>query len=259
LKTRKRIDMGRYALTGSHSSWQEAQEECLSYGGRMAMPTSPAENEEVRAIIPDNQFVWIGATDLPGGRWRRADGTLLLGHYENWLDGEPNNYTSFESPSGEHCAFMARVTGKWYDGNCRQWRRFICQDANMPQPPILPPRPPAPPQHPDPPLPPPRPPAPPLTPPALPPLPPAPPNSPLAAVPWLALALGLGLGGSLCLLVSCCCFVRACGQRAALVCCRACRGQRTMNKRELTQFERHFQIQPTGRGDAYKANEFTSV
>ena len=95
-------------ITGSFS-WSGASADAISNGGRLAvLNTFRKSNIPARSLD-----LWIGATDTGvEGTWRWLDGSLLSGSgkYQNWAEGEPNDYDGLE-----HYAY-SYVNNTWNDG-----------------------------------------------------------------------------------------------------------------------------------------------
>jgi hypothetical protein len=94
-------------VTGSFT-WSGASANAVSSGGRLAVL-----NTFRKSNIPTRSLdLYIGATDTGvEGEWRWLDGSLLSGGYENWAEGEPNDYP----PLGEDYAYSF-VNNTWNDG-----------------------------------------------------------------------------------------------------------------------------------------------
>ena len=94
-------------ITGSFT-WSGARANAVSSGGRLAvLNTFRKSNIPARSLD-----LYIGATDTGvEGTWRWLDESLLSSGYENWREGEPNDYP----PLGEDYAY-SYVDNTWNDG-----------------------------------------------------------------------------------------------------------------------------------------------
>lgn len=120
-------------ITGSitANNARTAAELQTAYGatGYLATITSQAENDFVAERLQGDG--WMGASDVSSeGVWRwiagpesgtqfwsgAVGGSAVGGNYENWADGEPNDYNN-GSP-GEDCAQFYISTGMWNDLPC---------------------------------------------------------------------------------------------------------------------------------------------
>ncbi|XP_071505817.1 macrophage mannose receptor 1-like [Diadema antillarum] len=114
-----------YKYDREYRSWQEADLQCRSEGGRLTSLSNYLENEFVQRYAyyffdkGVNSF-WVGlhASNLEYGfQW--SDGAPLA--YLNWQDGEPNN------AGGEDCVEMYADSGRWNDLACSNARNSICK------------------------------------------------------------------------------------------------------------------------------------
>lgn len=101
-----------YMLFGDCYSWEEAEENCESMGGHLAVIGSQEENDAVYAFVryqgADNAF--IGLSDsISEGDWVWVTGEDIE-DYTNWNEVEPNAYTD-----DEDYVFIA-YNGRWNDG-----------------------------------------------------------------------------------------------------------------------------------------------
>ena len=107
----------------SQRTWLQAQKTCAGAGGRLAMPKTALENEDLwRAVAPrlGASTVWIGLTDAAKeGRWLSPRGEMVT--MAAWAAGEPNN------AGEEDCVELVVATGEWNDLACRERRPFVCE------------------------------------------------------------------------------------------------------------------------------------
>jgi lambda family phage minor tail protein L len=80
---------GRFSIVLGSYSWEQARNDAITRGGRLAVLNTAAK---AAAVPAHSQNLWIGATDVAAqGIWRWEDGSLLKDGYQNWFPGEPNN------------------------------------------------------------------------------------------------------------------------------------------------------------------------
>jgi hypothetical protein len=110
-------------FTSNPLSWLDAHHTCIGAGGRLAMPRTPEENDDLRSAVAPRVTgarVWIGATDASTeGTWLSPSGKPVPA--TAWGSGEPNNM------GDEDCAEMAVGTGAWNDLPCREQHPFVCE------------------------------------------------------------------------------------------------------------------------------------
>ncbi len=99
-----------YKVISQNSTWFEAQDACLAWGGQLVSIGSKADNDFVRGL--GNQAgcsdVWIGFNDLAkDDTWVWSDGSPA--NYDNWADGEPNECENC-------CGSPEDVAEMWTDG-----------------------------------------------------------------------------------------------------------------------------------------------
>ena len=93
-----------YRVTDSSFPWSSARDECIKFGGILAVPRSLEENDFIVTLIPDGKNSWIDCNDLETeGIWECREGNMEV-TYRNWDDGEPNNLQQ------EHCAVISRYS-----------------------------------------------------------------------------------------------------------------------------------------------------
>ena len=112
--------LGQVGLTfvATARTWSAARDDCRSRGGDLAMATTSALDDAIRAAAA-GAVVWIGASDLTTeGQWRWVDGSPLA--WTHWKPGEPNNYGS-----GEDCGQML-ADGTWNDAGCAAALPYAC-------------------------------------------------------------------------------------------------------------------------------------
>ncbi len=111
-------------------TWDDAEAACAALGGHLAAPTSLAENALASQIVPDDEDLWIGATDDPD----EDDFTWTTGEpfvFDHWRSGEPNDGGN----GGEDCAVVEgdnNIFGQgclWDDRDCEADFGYLCERA----------------------------------------------------------------------------------------------------------------------------------
>ncbi|WP_299459494.1 lectin-like protein [uncultured Gimesia sp.] len=101
---------GELSLSTLTFTFDGALNDAANRNGHVASITSSEDQQAVLAAAHGNN-VWINATDEghEGEWWRPASGYPVNGHYENWAEGQPDNYQGLEHFGG------LRVDGTWND------------------------------------------------------------------------------------------------------------------------------------------------
>ncbi|XP_071843537.1 uncharacterized protein [Apostichopus japonicus] len=114
-----------YWISNYTSTWSDAVDRCrqLFNNGHLVHIDNEEEYNEVKAIRDQanigDAFVWIGIHDSEQeGEWKYEDGSPLT--YDNWRDGEPNNYNNEED-----CVEMGY--GLYNDRDCMAILYFCCE------------------------------------------------------------------------------------------------------------------------------------
>ena len=96
-------------------TWEEAQAEAQSRGGRLVEIDSQAENDYVLQTFGDgSSSILVGFSDAKNeGIWIGADGKEAT--FVNWLPGQPDN-----SGGDQDYARIASTNGQWDDGEIYQ-------------------------------------------------------------------------------------------------------------------------------------------
>ena len=98
-------------------SWNDAEQECQSFGGNLASIPNEATNNFLNNLR-EKRFRWIGGYDFnTGGEWKWSDGSPWS--YTNWNKGYPMN-----TEGKDYLSMFA--DGDWGDFHDAQLR-FICQ------------------------------------------------------------------------------------------------------------------------------------
>ncbi|KAF2356068.1 C-type lectin-like, partial [Trinorchestia longiramus] len=108
-----------YDLVAQKVIYEDAVQLCSDKGGKLAIPTSEANNEFIRGLISTK--TWIGAP-----KWNPE---LLLGS-----SGQKIPYHNFDLLEGligwpnEDCIYM-NLWGRWKDTSCRDRYPVLCETA----------------------------------------------------------------------------------------------------------------------------------
>eukprot|EP00054_Salpingoeca_dolichothecata_P037521 m.275548 g.275548 ORF g.275548 m.275548 type:complete len:532 (+) comp75914_c0_seq1:170-1765(+) len=111
-----------YLLFPEALTFTDAQARCQLFNAHLASITSPQENALVFSLGGTKPF-WIGGLATVSRQFFWLDGSRFL--YENWVDGEPNNFKK-----AEDCMRMnskREKIGQWNDANCGQTSPFVCK------------------------------------------------------------------------------------------------------------------------------------
>ena len=119
-----------YMVTDSSFPWSSARDECIKFGGILAVPRSLEENDFIATLIPDGKNAWIDCNDLETeGIWECREANMEV-TYRNWGNGQPNNRYD-----QEHCAYISRYWGsrrQWYDEHCDTNHLAVCKQGTRP-------------------------------------------------------------------------------------------------------------------------------
>jgi hypothetical protein len=106
-----------YRLTvGNQVSWMDAQIDCTSDGGHLAMIEDATENDVITQGLTGNAFVWFGLS--------KRSGQLV------WIDGTPiGAFTNFPNGSGPNgsCIDLNTSSGSWYPFFCNYKQQGLCE------------------------------------------------------------------------------------------------------------------------------------
>ncbi|XP_019300286.1 pulmonary surfactant-associated protein A-like isoform X2 [Panthera pardus] len=109
-----------FSTNGQSVNFDVIRESCARAGGRIAVPTSPEENEAIASIVrKHNTYAYLGLEEGPSpGDFCYLDGAPV--NYTNWYPGEPRG------GGKEKCVEMY-TDGQWNNKNCLQYRLAICE------------------------------------------------------------------------------------------------------------------------------------
>jgi len=121
-------DIGSVLLCRVAKNYAEAHEACLSRGADLLS----IHSEEQQLAIGEAAYanyaghLWIGINDLETeGTYAWTDGSPL--DYENWNDGEPNDWGA-----GEDCGHLYEGNGnKWNDLPCNHQAGYLCRVPDL--------------------------------------------------------------------------------------------------------------------------------
>jgi hypothetical protein len=133
-----------YMFCDDRSDWNEALTGCREEDNYDLVTIDDAAEQAWLytniAEISSSAWWWIGYNDLegawadePADGWEWVDGSSPDPVYENWADGQPDNYYWWESSAGEHCGHIYGSNGKWNDLRCAEDRAgstnmyYICE------------------------------------------------------------------------------------------------------------------------------------
>jgi len=112
-----------YKVFTSKASFNNAERNCKSVGGNLAMPQEAGENKCLYSLLNSskNSFAWIGvksANTSPLGPYQYVDGSPLT--FDDWGLKEPRNHNNFL------CVTASRGA-HWENNPCKQKYYYVCQ------------------------------------------------------------------------------------------------------------------------------------
>jgi hypothetical protein len=108
------------AVGDDDRNWNDARQKCFDRGADLVVVTDAAEDDFVRALLPDGRDFWMGAHDGDGadeGRWQWVDSEPW--GFERWGTFQPDNWFN------EDC--LERVSGAWNDADCGDQQSYVCE------------------------------------------------------------------------------------------------------------------------------------
>jgi hypothetical protein len=126
------LNGSHYYLSVSKEKWVDANSNCETLGGHLAIINDANENQFIAGLIAFDDAVLLGISDAADeGNFTWVDGTSLV--YSNWENGEPNNGGS----SGEdYVVLHGWSNGKWADYGYWVQKHYIMEvdcDINITQ------------------------------------------------------------------------------------------------------------------------------
>lgn len=118
-------DSHLYFLIETPTTWQNAERFCEQMGGHLAVISSPLVEAQIRNLLElsSGSGYWLGATDEEEeGEWLWVTGEAMT--YENWSDGNPDNY---DSENGGENYLEIYENGSWNDNNEQEMLGFIME------------------------------------------------------------------------------------------------------------------------------------
>nr|XP_033799531.1 C-type lectin domain family 3 member A isoform X1 [Geotrypetes seraphini] len=112
------------AFDGS-KPFHEANEDCITKGGTLAVPRDNDENQALRDYgkrsLPGAAEFWLGINDMVNeGKFVDVNGATI--NFFNWDRSQPNG------GKRENCALFSQSSqGKWVDDACRSMKKYICE------------------------------------------------------------------------------------------------------------------------------------
>ncbi|XP_071784871.1 echinoidin-like [Asterias amurensis] len=119
-----------YFIIMDKMDWYQANRTCAKSRGNLLIPNSKSEQDYIWELFlkgfdqtPDAS-VWIGCNDIEEeGNWQHCPLKGETDAYDNWKDGELNDYGP-----GEDCGVMWRgFDGKWADHICSDQNYAVCE------------------------------------------------------------------------------------------------------------------------------------
>ncbi|XP_030058507.1 C-type lectin domain family 3 member A [Microcaecilia unicolor] len=114
-----------YLAFDESKHFHEANEDCITKGGTLAIPRDSDENQALRDYgkksVPGAAEFWLGINDMVNeGKFVDVNGVAI--NFFNWDRSQPNG------GKRENCALFSQSSqGKWVDEACRSMKKYICE------------------------------------------------------------------------------------------------------------------------------------
>ncbi|ROT63827.1 putative macrophage mannose receptor 1-like [Penaeus vannamei] len=113
-----------YKLVSTPTSWQDAEDACVSEGAHLASVQHVSEQSFLWVLALDTgvEDMWIGLNNLKDKvQYRWSDDWPTI--YTNWAKNEPNtNQTDY------NCVRLSAIKdGSWYSELCTEKRPYVCK------------------------------------------------------------------------------------------------------------------------------------
>lgn len=120
-----------YKLVSTPTSWQDAEDACVSEGAHLASVQHVSEQSFLWVLALDTgvEDMWIGLNNLKDKvQYRWSDDWPTI--YTNWAKNEPNtNQTDY------NCVRLSAIKdGSWYSELCTEKRPYVCKHKDGPVP-----------------------------------------------------------------------------------------------------------------------------
>ncbi len=110
----------KYLIVEEKCTWTEAKEKCEAMGGHLATITSAAEQQFIEQLLPGRVELWIGMHRDNNDAFYWVTGEEI--DYNNWRQGEPNNYGA-----GENSVAMCPEWNDYDENNTGNISGFVCE------------------------------------------------------------------------------------------------------------------------------------
>ncbi|XP_037632917.1 asialoglycoprotein receptor-like 1 isoform X2 [Sebastes umbrosus] len=119
-----------YLLSTSAVTWRNAEEQCRTRGGHLAVINNVEELDYISKIVEIQYNYWIGLVERQHeGHWSWVDGTDFNSTPTFWDEGQPDNWDYREN--GEDCgqlhASQIQKRKMWNDADCNLPYQYICE------------------------------------------------------------------------------------------------------------------------------------
>lgn len=100
-------------------SWTQAQQRCEELGGKLAVPMTEEEYNEIVRVCTSAKcnYVWLGAERQADGNWRDINGEIVT--FFLWDEGEPSGIDIGDN-APENFLMMWRREEGWYYNDSRE-------------------------------------------------------------------------------------------------------------------------------------------
>ena len=125
-----------YKAYATRKTYLDARATCESDGAFLAFPRTPAENEFIGNLMPEDH-IWLGFNDLgEEGEWMREDGLPITRYHFDWplwAAGQPDDHNPAHRPDshlGADGVVLTRIDQntrmQWYDSPTSLSYHFVC-------------------------------------------------------------------------------------------------------------------------------------
>ena len=105
----------RYVVYAENLSWTQAQQRCEELGGKLAVPMTEEEYNEIVRVCTSAKcnYVWLGAERQADGNWRDINGEIVT--FFLWDEGEPSGIDIGDNAPENFLMMWRREEGLYYN------------------------------------------------------------------------------------------------------------------------------------------------